>query len=159
MGGRKCHFQAAFPWHLNSAFPGLNPGSPTPGSISSVTPHSSPGQVHSPSTFPTPNFTAVIQSELQDTKTGNSGPPAGSCVTHQGERSAMVRNHLLNAFNYCSHHQNSNYNRAGLESKLKLCSVEMLSPKPAVGHGKILFLNNVSIAPLLSATSVLFLRA
>lgn len=121
--------------------------------------NSSPGQVHSPSTFPTPNFTAVIQSELQDTKTGNSGPPAGSCVTHQGERSAMVRNHLLNAFNYCSHHQNSNYNRAGLESKLKLCSVEMLSPKPAVGHGKILFFNNVSIAPLLSATSVLFLRA
>lgn len=52
----------------------------------------------------------------------------------------MVRNHLLNAFNYCSHHQNSNYkNRAGLQSKLKICSVEMLSPKPAVGHGKILF--------------------
>lgn len=76
MGGRKCHFQAAFPCHLS-------PVSPTPGSISSVTAHSSPGQVHSPSTFPTPNFTAVIQFELQGTKTANSGAPAGSWSPEQ----------------------------------------------------------------------------
>ncbi|XP_068851678.1 uncharacterized protein [Aphelocoma coerulescens] len=36
----------------------------------------SPGQVHIHlATFPTPNFAAVIQSELQNTKIGNSGTP------------------------------------------------------------------------------------
>lgn len=79
MGGRKYNFQAAFPCHFKS-FSGFNPASPILGSISSKTLHSSasPGQVHvHQATFPTPNFTAVIQPELQDTKPGNSGTPAG----------------------------------------------------------------------------------
>lgn len=164
MGRRKYNFQAAFftwissslihPWlHFlkNSSFFSFTwPGSHSPSNIRNPKLHCC-GPVWS---------TGHKNWKIWDSSRQMIPRAAVELIEVGGERSGMgKKNHLLNASSYCFHHQNSSYKRAGLESKLKLCSVEMLSLKSAVHHGKILIFNDVSIAPSLSATFALFLRA